>query len=160
VVKFHSLADEEVAVEEYLVPKIKSGFTRYSRNWLKMGEEHSLNITACIFNIELLLFCMFWALNFSFRIRHYLWDTLSRTADTRKPLGNAIMRTLGCSVSWKLSFSVVPRVALPLLQFVLLHSVTCVQLRLITVLGKCDCLAVASFFCVTSPLVAPKRGNP
>jgi hypothetical protein len=32
---------------------------------------------ACILNTELLLFCMFWPITFSFRIRHYLWDTLS-----------------------------------------------------------------------------------
>jgi hypothetical protein len=25
----------EVAVEEFLLPKIESGFTRHSRNWLK-----------------------------------------------------------------------------------------------------------------------------
>jgi hypothetical protein len=24
----------------FLLPKIKSGFTRHSRNWLKMGEDH------------------------------------------------------------------------------------------------------------------------
>jgi hypothetical protein len=30
-------------------------------------------------------------------------------------------------------------------QFALLHSVTCVQLKLITVLGNCGCVAVASF---------------
>jgi histone-lysine N-methyltransferase SETMAR len=33
--KFQSVADLEVAVEEFLLPKIKSGFTRHSRNWLK-----------------------------------------------------------------------------------------------------------------------------
>jgi hypothetical protein len=32
-------------------------------------------------------------------------------------------------------------------------SVTCVQLRLITVLGNCDCVAVASFHGVPSALV-------
>jgi hypothetical protein len=42
--------------------------------------------------------------------------------------------------------------ALPFAQFALLHSVTCVQLRPITVLGNCDCVAVASFFWVPSPL--------
>jgi hypothetical protein len=35
--KFKSVADMEVAVEEILLPKIKSGFTRHSRNWLKNG---------------------------------------------------------------------------------------------------------------------------
>jgi hypothetical protein len=35
--KFQSVADVEVAVEEILLPKIKSGFTRHSRNWLKNG---------------------------------------------------------------------------------------------------------------------------
>jgi histone-lysine N-methyltransferase SETMAR len=35
--KFQSLVDVEVAVEEYLLPKIKSGFTSHSRNWLKNG---------------------------------------------------------------------------------------------------------------------------
>jgi hypothetical protein len=34
---FQSVADVEVAVEEFLLPKIKSGFTRHSRNWLKSG---------------------------------------------------------------------------------------------------------------------------
>jgi histone-lysine N-methyltransferase SETMAR len=39
--KFQSVADMEVALEEFLLPKIKSGFTRHSRNWLKkMGEDH------------------------------------------------------------------------------------------------------------------------
>jgi hypothetical protein len=37
-------------------------------------------------------------------------------------------------------------------QFMLLHSVTHVRLRLITVLGNCDCVAVASFLGVPSPL--------
>jgi hypothetical protein len=32
---------------------------------------------ACILNIQLLLFCAFWPNKFSFRIRHYLWDTFS-----------------------------------------------------------------------------------
>jgi hypothetical protein len=43
-------------------------------------------------------------------------------------------------------------------QFVLILSVTCVHLRLITVLGNCGCVAVASFFGVPSPLVSQK-GN-
>jgi hypothetical protein len=34
------------------------------------------------------------------------------------------------------------------------HSVTCVQLRLITNLGNCGCVAVASFLGVPSPLVS------
>jgi hypothetical protein len=37
-------------------------------------------------------------------------------------------------------------------QFTLLHSVTHVQLRLITVLGNCGCVVVASFLGVPSPL--------
>jgi hypothetical protein len=37
-------------------------------------------------------------------------------------------------------------------QFALLHSVTCVQLRLITILGNCGCVAGASFLGVPSPL--------
>jgi hypothetical protein len=60
------------------------------------------------------------------------------------------VRIPACSAAWKLSFSVFPRVALPFPQFALLHSVTCVQLRLITVLGKCDCVAVSSFLDVPS----------
>jgi hypothetical protein len=36
-------------------------------------------------------------------------------------------------------------------QFALLHSVTCVQLRLIRILGNCGCVAVASFLGVPSP---------
>jgi hypothetical protein len=35
--KFQSVADVEDALEEFLLPKIKDGFTRYSRNWLKNG---------------------------------------------------------------------------------------------------------------------------
>jgi hypothetical protein len=42
--------------------------------------------------------------------------------------------------------------ALPFPQYALLHSVTCVQLRLITVLGNCGCVAVSSFVGVPSPL--------
>jgi hypothetical protein len=34
--------------------------------------------------------------------------------------------------------------ALPVFHFALFHSVTCVQLRLITILGNCGCVAVAS----------------
>jgi hypothetical protein len=41
--------------------------------------------------------------------------------------------------------------ALPFPQFALLHSVTCVQLRLTTILGNCGCVAVASFLGVLSP---------
>jgi hypothetical protein len=35
---------------------------------------------ACILNPEFLLFCMFWQIlvHFLFRIRHYLWYTLSK----------------------------------------------------------------------------------
>jgi hypothetical protein len=36
-------------------------------------------------------------------------------------------------------------------QYALLHSVTCVQLRLITVLGNCGCVAVARFLGVPWP---------
>jgi hypothetical protein len=46
---------------------------------------------------------------------------------------------------------------LPFLQFTLLHSVTCVQLRLIAILGNCGCVAVVSFLRVPSPLQR-KRG--
>jgi hypothetical protein len=43
-----------------------------------------------------------------------------------------------------------PRVVLPFPQFALLHSLTCVHLRLITILGNfCD-VAIASFFGVPS----------
>jgi hypothetical protein len=38
-------------------------------------------------------------------------------------------------------------------QFAQLHSVTCVELRLITILGNRGCVAVASFLGVPSPLV-------
>jgi hypothetical protein len=74
-------------------------------------------------------------------------------ADTRKSRGNAIVRRLACSVAWKFIFSVFPRDASPFPQFVLLHSVTCVQLRLITILGNCGCVAVASFLGVPLPLL-------
>jgi hypothetical protein len=37
-------------------------------------------------------------------------------------------------------------------QFALLHSVACIQLGLITVLGNCDCVAVASFLGVPQAL--------
>jgi hypothetical protein len=36
-------------------------------------------------------------------------------------------------------------------QYELLHSVTCVQLRLVTILGNCGCVTVASFLGVPSP---------
>jgi hypothetical protein len=75
-----------------------------------------------------------------------------RIADTRKPRGNATVRRLACSVVWKLSFSASPRVALPFPQFALLHSLTRVQLRLITVLGNRGCVEVASFLGVPSAL--------
>jgi histone-lysine N-methyltransferase SETMAR len=35
--KFQHVADVEVSVEKFLLPKINSGFTRHSRNWLKNG---------------------------------------------------------------------------------------------------------------------------
>jgi hypothetical protein len=44
------------------------------------------------------------------------------------------------------------KTVLPFPQFGLLNSVTCVQLRLITFLGNCRCVAVASFLGVPSPL--------
>jgi hypothetical protein len=47
----------EVAVEEILLPKIKSDFTRYSRNWPKNGWR-PLNMRAFILNPELLLFIL------------------------------------------------------------------------------------------------------
>jgi hypothetical protein len=40
--------------------------------------------------------------------------------------------------------------ALPFPQFALLHLVTCAELRLITILGNCGCVAVASFLGVPS----------
>jgi hypothetical protein len=43
--------------------------------------------------------------------------------------------------------------ALSFPQYALLHSVTCVQLRLTTILGNCGCVAVARFLGVTSPLM-------
>jgi hypothetical protein len=46
--------------------------------------------------------------------------------------------------------------ALPFARYALLHSITCVQLRLITILGSCGCVAVASFLGVPSPLVCYK----
>jgi hypothetical protein len=44
--------------------------------------------------------------------------------------------------------------ALSFPHFALLHSVTCIQLGLITVLGNCGCVAVASFLGVLSPQVS------
>jgi hypothetical protein len=41
---------------------------------------------------------------------------------------------------------------LPFPKYALLHSVTCVQLRLIPILGNCGCVAVASFLGVPSAL--------
>jgi hypothetical protein len=81
----------------------------------------------------------------------WITEVRYRTADTWKPRGNAIVRGLACAVFWKLSFSVFPRVALPFPQFALLHSVTFVELRLITILGNWGCVAVASSLGVTSP---------
>jgi hypothetical protein len=43
-------------------------------------------------------------------------------------------------------------------QFALLHSITYVQLRMITVLGNCGCVAVASFPGVPSPLDSKAEG--
>jgi hypothetical protein len=54
--KFQCVTDVEVEVEEFFLPKINSGFTRHSRNWLKSGRR-PLNMRACILNTELLLFC-------------------------------------------------------------------------------------------------------
>jgi hypothetical protein len=42
--------------------------------------------------------------------------------------------------------------ALQFPQYAPLHSLPCVQVRLITVLGNCGCVAVASFLGVPSPL--------
>jgi hypothetical protein len=50
-------------------------------------------------------------------------------------------------------FLSLPRVALPCPQFALLHSVTFVQLRLITIFGNCGCVAVASFIGVPPALM-------
>jgi hypothetical protein len=68
-----------------------------------------------------------------------------RTNDSSKPRSNKIVRRLVRLVAWNLNLSVFPRVALPFPQFVLFHSVSCVQLRLIPILGNCSCVAVASF---------------
>jgi hypothetical protein len=65
--------------------------------------------------------------------------------------GNAFVRRLARSIAWSWA-SVFPRVAFPFSQFALLHSVTCVRLRLITILGNCGCVAVASFLGVGRPL--------
>jgi hypothetical protein len=43
--------------------------------------------------------------------------------------------------------------AFPFPQFAVLHSITGVQLRLITVLGNCGCVVVSSFLGVPSPLM-------
>jgi hypothetical protein len=40
---------------------------------------------------------------------------------------------------------------LPFPQYGLLYSVTCVQLRLIRILGNCGCVEVASFLGAPSP---------
>jgi hypothetical protein len=48
---------------------------------------------------------------------------------------------------------------LPFPQLALLDSLTCVQLRLITVLGHCGCVAVASFLGVPSPLETRKSNR-
>jgi hypothetical protein len=50
--KFQSVADVEVAVEEFFLPKIKSGFTRHSGNFLKNGQR-PLKMRACVLNTEL-----------------------------------------------------------------------------------------------------------
>jgi hypothetical protein len=81
----------------------------------------------------------------------WITDARYRTADSKKPHGNVLVGRLACSSTWKLSFSVFPRVALPFPQFALVHSVACVQLRLITILGNCCCVAVASFLGVSRP---------
>jgi hypothetical protein len=48
----------------------------------------------------------------------------------------------------------------PFPQFALLHSLTCVQRRLITILGNCDCVAVASFLGVPSTKLShPEDGG-
>jgi hypothetical protein len=45
----------------------------------------------------------------------------------------------------------IEEIALPFPEFALPHSVTCVELRLIAILGNCGCVAVASFLGVPSP---------
>jgi hypothetical protein len=47
------------------------------------------------------------------------------------------------------------KTALSFPQFALIRSVTCVQLGLITILGNCGCVAVASFLGVPSALSGP-----
>jgi hypothetical protein len=73
-----------------------------------------------------------------------------KTTDTRKLHGNTTVRRMACPVAWELSFCL-PRDALPLPQFALLHSVPRVQLSLITSVGNCGYVAVASFLGVLSP---------
>jgi hypothetical protein len=74
------------------------------------------------------------------------WNTEARyRTDIRKPRGNVIVKRLTCSVDWKLSLSFFPWVELTFPQFALLHSVTCVQFRLIRIHGNCGCVAVNQF---------------
>jgi hypothetical protein len=62
--------------------------------WKKNGWR-PLNMWACILNTELLLFCMFWPITFSFWIWHYLWDSLSINYCT-----DIMYLYLTCSVSY------------------------------------------------------------
>jgi hypothetical protein len=74
-----------------------------------------------------------------------------KTADTRKPCGNASVTRLAYSVARKLSFFVFPWVALPFPQFCAAPFSNTWSAQLITILGNCGCVAVASFLGVLSP---------
>jgi hypothetical protein len=82
-----------------------------------------------------------------------------RTADTRKPRVNAIVRRLACFVAWKLSSLGFLWVALPFPQVSLLHSVTCVQLRLITIFGNCGCQFPFCTLTLTASSIFPSYNN-
>jgi hypothetical protein len=55
--KFQSVADVEVAVEEFFATKDKVWFYQAFK---ELAGWRPLNMRTCILNIELLLFCMFW----------------------------------------------------------------------------------------------------
>jgi hypothetical protein len=74
--KFQSVADVEVGDEEFFASKDKEWFYQVFKELAENGRI-PLNMRPCILSTELHLFCMFWPIKFSFRIRYYLWDTLS-----------------------------------------------------------------------------------
>jgi hypothetical protein len=92
----------EVAVEEFFASKDKEwfyqAFKELAEKWVKI-----INMKARILNTELLLFCMFWPIKFSFRIRHYLWDILSTTFDYE---GSSVLVNEGYSLSAVTTFSI------------------------------------------------------